>query len=229
MLLAYVRGVTREVIALMSWVLGFFAAVAFSPLVGAMLPDFGGQPVVRYLVAFALILIAALVLGALVAWPLSSVIRKSGLGFVDRFLGAVFGIARGAVLVARVRALRRTDHASQAGLVAEFRPCPAADGRRARSEAVAAAGMGRSTRLLPRGPHVTACPRGQKGVTVSCAASSASSRIRPSTSCCTTACCCCSTAARTPRASSPARARSSTCTRARDSCRTCSARATCAT
>ena len=98
MLLAYVRGVTREVIALMAWVLGFFAAVAFSPLVGAMLPDFGGQPVVRYLVAFALILIAALVLGALVAWPLSSVIRKSGLGFVDRFLGAVFGIARGAVL-----------------------------------------------------------------------------------------------------------------------------------
>ena len=99
MLLAYSRGVTREMIALMTWGLGFFAAVAFSPLVGALLPDFGGQPVVRYLVAFALILIAALVLGALVAWPLSSVIRKSGLGFVDRFLGAVFGIARGAVLV----------------------------------------------------------------------------------------------------------------------------------
>jgi membrane protein required for colicin V production len=98
MLLAYSRGVTREMIALMTWVLGFFAAVAFSPLVGALLPDFGGQPVVRYLVAFALILIAALVLGALVAWPLSSVIRKSGLGFVDRFLGAMFGIARGAVL-----------------------------------------------------------------------------------------------------------------------------------
>jgi membrane protein required for colicin V production len=99
MLLAYIRGVTREVIALMTWVLGFFAAVAFSPLLGALLPDFGGHPVVRYLVAFALIFIAALVLGALVAWPLSSVIRKSGLGFVDRFLGAVFGIARGAVLV----------------------------------------------------------------------------------------------------------------------------------
>jgi membrane protein required for colicin V production len=99
MLLAYIRGVTREVIALMTWVLGFFAAVAFSPLVGALLPDIGGHPVVRYLVAFALIFIVALVLGARVAWPLSSVIRKSGLGFVDRFLGAVFGIARGAVLV----------------------------------------------------------------------------------------------------------------------------------
>ncbi len=99
MLFAFVRGVTRELIALLAWVIGFFAAVAFSPLVGAWLPDFGASPVVRYLVAFVLILIAALLLGALVAWPLSSVIRKAGLGFVDRFLGAVFGVARGVVLV----------------------------------------------------------------------------------------------------------------------------------
>jgi len=98
MLLAYVRGVTRELIALLAWVLGFFAAVAFSPLVGAYLPEFGGNPVLRYLIAFVAILIAALVLGALIAWPLASVIRKAGLGFVDRFLGAIFGIARGAVL-----------------------------------------------------------------------------------------------------------------------------------
>ncbi len=99
MFFAYLRGFTRGVIALMSWVLGFLAAVAFSPLLGAMLPDFGGQPVFRYLAAFVLIMIAALVAGALVAWPLSSVIRKSGLSFVDRFLGAIFGVARGVVLI----------------------------------------------------------------------------------------------------------------------------------
>ena len=150
MLLAYVRGVTREVIALMAWVLGFFAAVAFSPLVGAMLPDFGGQPVVRYLVAFALILIAALVLGALVAWPLSSVIRKSGLGFVDRFLGAVFGIARGAVLVLAFVLVRRTDYASAGrigGRIPPLRlPLTAAA---LRIEAVAAAGMGAIDLIIP--------------------------------------------------------------------------------
>ena len=99
MLLAYARGFTRELIALLAWVLGFFAAVAFSPLVGAWLPEFGGSPVVRYLVAFVAIMIGAVILGALVAWPLGSVIRKSGLSFVDRFLGALFGIARGTVLV----------------------------------------------------------------------------------------------------------------------------------
>ncbi|MFO1415364.1 MAG: CvpA family protein [Burkholderiales bacterium] len=115
MLFAFVRGVTRELIALLAWVVGFFAAVAFTPLVGAWLPDFGASPVVRYLVAFALILLAALLLGALVAWPLAGVIRKAGLGFVDRFLGALFGVARGVVvvmafvLVAGLTALPRED------------------------------------------------------------------------------------------------------------------------
>ena len=63
MLLAFVRGITRELIALLAWVLGFLAAVAFSPLVGAMLPEFGGSPVVRYLVAFVAILLRALLSG----------------------------------------------------------------------------------------------------------------------------------------------------------------------
>ena len=115
MLFAYLRGFTRELIALVAWVLGFFAAVAFSPLVGSWLPDFGVNPLVRYLVAFVLIMIAALLAGALVAWPLRSVIRKSGLGFADRFLGALFGVARGFVrvlafvLIAGVTSLPRQD------------------------------------------------------------------------------------------------------------------------
>ncbi len=136
MLFAYVRGFTRELIALIAWVVGFFAALAFSPIVGAWLPDLG---VARYLIAFALIMIAAIIVGALVAWPLSSVIRKSGLGFVDRFLGAVFGIARGAVLVmafvliAGVTALPRQDWWQNAALA---RP-------------LAAAALGLAARLPP--------------------------------------------------------------------------------
>jgi membrane protein required for colicin V production len=99
LLLAFFRGVTRELIALAAWVLGFVAAVALTPLLGGMLPEIGDNPVIKYLIAFVVIFIGSLVLGALIAWPLSSVIRKAGLGFVDRFLGAIFGVARGVVLV----------------------------------------------------------------------------------------------------------------------------------
>ena len=97
-LFAFFRGVIRELIALIAWVLGFVAAVLYAPVLAAVLPDFGGVAL-RYVIAFALLLIAALLAGALVAWPLSKAVRAAGLGFVDRFLGSIFGLVRGIGLV----------------------------------------------------------------------------------------------------------------------------------
>src|SRR5690349_2368320 len=37
--------------------------------------------------------------GALVAWPLTKAVRAAGLGFVDRFLGSIFGLIRGVLLM----------------------------------------------------------------------------------------------------------------------------------
>ena len=121
-LFAYVRGVIRELIALVAWVAGFVAAVAWTPKFGAMLPTFGGPDVLPHIVAFVLILIGALLLGALAAWPLTSVIHAAGLGFVDRFLGALFGLARGvlvvvtAVLLAGLTSLPRSNWWQNAAL-----------------------------------------------------------------------------------------------------------------
>ncbi len=122
-LFAFVRGVIREVIALVSWVVGFAAAFAFAPALGALIPEIPGYPLVRYLIAFAVILIAALVAGALIAGPLARVIRAAGLGFVDRFLGSIFGVVRGVllavafVLVAGLTSLPRADWWQNAALV----------------------------------------------------------------------------------------------------------------
>src|SRR5947199_9883788 len=85
-LFACLRGVVRELIALIAWVVGFIAALAFTPVVGAWIPDFG-HPAVRYLIAFPVILIGALLLGALIAYPLSRAIRAAGLASADRCLG----------------------------------------------------------------------------------------------------------------------------------------------
>ncbi|HLX29561.1 MAG TPA: CvpA family protein [Casimicrobiaceae bacterium] len=98
-LFAFARGVIRELVALVAWVVGIVVALALTPAVGALLPNIVEYPAVRYIVAFALILIAALLLGAVVAWPLSKGVRAAGLGFVDRFLGGIFGLARGIVLM----------------------------------------------------------------------------------------------------------------------------------
>ena len=122
-LLAFFRGVVRELVATIAWVLGVVGAITFTPVLAALLPDLPGYPAVRYIVAFALIIIGALLVGALIAWPLSNAVRAAGLGFVDRFLGSIFGILRGAafvlafVLVAGLTPLPRTLWWQSAALV----------------------------------------------------------------------------------------------------------------
>jgi len=122
-LFAFFRGIVRELIALASWIAGIVLAWAFEGDLAAMLPDFASAPAARHVIAFALIFIAVLVVGALAAHVLARFLRAVGLGFVDRFLGAVFGLARGvtivllAVLVAGLTTLPRNDWWQNAALV----------------------------------------------------------------------------------------------------------------
>lgn len=114
-LLAFMRGFMRVVVSLATLVIAALAAIHFSAPVGMMLPDFGGSPAARYVTAFALIAIAVLIVGALAGWVLSRLVRAIGLGFLDRLLGAVVGLARGAliavlgVLIAGLTSLPRQD------------------------------------------------------------------------------------------------------------------------
>jgi membrane protein required for colicin V production len=98
-LLAYVRGVVRELIALVTWIAGIVLGLAFAEPVAAVLPRVVEAPALRYVIAFALLFVAVFVAGALVARLLTSLVRAAGLGFADRFLGALFGLARGALIV----------------------------------------------------------------------------------------------------------------------------------
>lgn len=114
-LFAFARGVVRELIAVVTWVAALVLALAYAGTVAGWFARLEMAPVAKYVLAFALVLIAVLLVGALVATMLSGVVRAVGLGFVDRLLGSVFGLARGLVvvvvfaLVAGVTALPRHD------------------------------------------------------------------------------------------------------------------------
>jgi len=95
---AFMRGFVRVAASLAAWVLGFLAALHFSSAVGALLPDFGETPATRYVVAFMLILLIVLIVGALIGFLVSRLLHAIGLGFLDRFLGAVIGLARGLII-----------------------------------------------------------------------------------------------------------------------------------
>jgi membrane protein required for colicin V production len=98
-LLAFARGVVRELIALVSWVAALVLAFVYNAELAAALPGLADSPAAKHVLAFALIFLGALVAGAIVANLLSKAVRAVGLGLVDRMLGAVFGLARGGALV----------------------------------------------------------------------------------------------------------------------------------
>src|SRR5437773_333594 len=93
------RGFMRVVVSLAAWVFAFLLAMHLSARLGTMLPDIGGSPSARHVVAFVLIIIAVLLAGALLGWFLYRLVRAIGLGFLDRLLGGVVGTARGVLIV----------------------------------------------------------------------------------------------------------------------------------
>ncbi|WP_114964925.1 CvpA family protein [Alkalilacustris brevis] len=105
-ILAYARGLVREIMAIMGWVaaaaLAFFLAPSVEPLmreipvVGGFLAD---SCELSVMAGFALVFALGLVLAALFTPLFSSAVRRSALGGVDMSLGFLFGVARGVLLV----------------------------------------------------------------------------------------------------------------------------------
>lgn len=93
------RGVVREVISLGGWIIAFLAANLFAGPLAPHLPQAIPGEAMRVLAAFALIFIAALVVSGVTGLLLSRLIKAVGLGAMDKGLGALFGLARGLIIV----------------------------------------------------------------------------------------------------------------------------------
>lgn len=106
-ILAYSRGLVREVMAIVGWiaaaVLAYMFAGQAAPLVREIpvLGNFLGDSCELSLIAaFATVFAVALVVASLFTPLFSSVIQRSALGGLDQGLGFLFGVLRGLVLVA---------------------------------------------------------------------------------------------------------------------------------
>ncbi|MSP97447.1 MAG: CvpA family protein [Betaproteobacteria bacterium] len=93
------RGVVREIISLGGWVIAFLAANLFAGPLALHLPQAIPGEAPRALAAFLAIFIVALFCSALVGLLMSKLVNAVGLGAIDKALGALFGVARGSILV----------------------------------------------------------------------------------------------------------------------------------
>jgi membrane protein required for colicin V production len=93
------RGLVREIISILGWIIAFLAANLFAGPLGESMPESIPSPELRVLVAFLVVFVAALAVATLLGLVLSKIVHAIGLGGLDRTLGSLFGIARGALIV----------------------------------------------------------------------------------------------------------------------------------
>jgi len=83
------------VLSVFAWVAAFFVAQWLAPDAAVWLPMGKAAQPLRYAAGFAVVFIAVVFSGALVAWLLKKLMASVGLGLVDRALGAIFGLGPG--------------------------------------------------------------------------------------------------------------------------------------
>ena len=97
-LLSMVRGFTREILAIASWLAAAVAAYYFYPLVMPYLENYIQKDQIRQVVSVALVFFATLIVVSILTVRLSDAILDSKVGPLDRTLGFIFGAVRGFLL-----------------------------------------------------------------------------------------------------------------------------------
>lgn len=113
-----VRGFVKEIVSLLSWVAAFVIAAMFSSklaewflntpsaksLVSSISNSIGANAeqsisMIAIALSFILLFVVTLAIGAIIGMIISSAAASVGIGFINRLLGGIFGLARGFLIV----------------------------------------------------------------------------------------------------------------------------------
>jgi len=93
------RGFIKEIMSLLSWIAALLVSRVYSVSLASILENLIDNPSVRYVIAFSVLFVIIIMLGTLLNHLISKLLVVTGLKTIDRLLGAVFGVARGTVIV----------------------------------------------------------------------------------------------------------------------------------
>jgi membrane protein required for colicin V production len=119
-LIGLIRGLVKEAMSLVVWALALFVASHFKAQAAVLLEQYIQTPSLREMAAFGGLFVATLFIGALVNFVLGQIVKMTGLGGTDRILGALFGAARGFLVVMAVIPIDKDNWWHQSRLIPEF-------------------------------------------------------------------------------------------------------------
>ena len=96
------RGVVREILSIVGWVIGIVFAIRFSPELAAYIPLESLGPAIRTIIAAVLICVLCVFAIGLLGTILRKMLEVARISAEDRVLGSVFGFLRGVVFVCAV-------------------------------------------------------------------------------------------------------------------------------
>lgn len=116
-LAGFARGIVKELLSVLTWIIAFIVSSLFaSKIAGAFTGSSTAQSAVTDTsnaigtnaaepasmlalgLSFVSIFLVILVIGSLISYVISGAVDSVGLGFINRFFGAIFGFARGVLI-----------------------------------------------------------------------------------------------------------------------------------
>ena len=98
-IISTLRGLVKEILSLLGWVVAFVVANMYGAKLAPMLPELVPGETARLIAAFVILFLGVRVLMGLLSLAIGALITASGLSLADRGLGGLFGLARGIVIV----------------------------------------------------------------------------------------------------------------------------------
>jgi len=99
LVIGLLRGFIKEAFSLVTWILAIWVGLSFSREFSRFLEQSISYPSARIAASFAILFVMTLVLGGMISFLLGVLVNKTGLTGTDRFIGMIFGVARGMVVV----------------------------------------------------------------------------------------------------------------------------------
>jgi membrane protein required for colicin V production len=97
--ISFARGFTKEFLSLFLWLAAFIAAISLEYLATPKINEFIGNEEVSKIVSYITVFIIFIFLGGIVIKFISKLIKWSGASGFDRFLGVLFGLIRGLIVL----------------------------------------------------------------------------------------------------------------------------------